>query len=320
MEVRKVQESAGTFFVSLPKPWIVRNNVTKGSTLLILERADGSLSVTPGYRIEKNLETASLEFSPLLEREIISNYMLGFDLITVTSKDRLRAEDLEHLKAVTRRLIGLEIVEENSRIVKLQCLLEPTAFPPERILRREYLLVASMHKDLILCLSEKDAHLADAIVKRDDEVDRLYFLLVRILRTIIRHPALSEELRFPLIDCLDYRLVASFIEAIADQIVSIAEQVSPRLSSTIDPFLTSLEELLSDMFKLHEEAIYAFLSKEFKQANKVRERRQIFSERLQSLEKNIAELPLQELPFAFTILSSLARILDYTIDIADMVS
>ncbi|MEM2082841.1 MAG: hypothetical protein QXK34_03790, partial [Candidatus Bathyarchaeia archaeon] len=118
--------------------------------------------ITPGYRIEKNLETASLEFSPLLEREIISNYMLGFDLITVASKDRLRAEDLERMKAVTRRLIGLEIVEENSRTVKLQCLLEPTAFPPERILRREYLLVASMHRDLILCLSEKDVHLADS--------------------------------------------------------------------------------------------------------------------------------------------------------------
>ncbi|MEM3027275.1 MAG: PhoU domain-containing protein [Candidatus Bathyarchaeia archaeon] len=320
MEVRKVQESAGTFFVSLPKPWTLRNNVTKGSTLLILERADGSLSITPGYRIEKNLETASLEFSPLLEREIISNYMLGFDLITVASKDRLRAEDLERMKAVTRRLIGLEIVEENSRTVKLQCLLEPTAFPPERILRREYLLVASMHRDLILCLSEKDVHLADAIVKRDDEVDRLYFLLVRILRTIIRHPALSEELRFPPIDCLDYRLVASFIEAIADQIVSIAEQVSPRLTSTPEPFLTSLEELLSDTFRLHEEAIHAFLSKEFKQANKVRERRQILSERLQSLEKKIAELPPQEFLYAFTVLSSLARILDYTIDIADMVS
>lgn len=320
MEVRKVQESAGTFFISLPKPWILRNNVTKGSTLVLLERADGSLNITPGYRIEKNLEAATLEFSPLIEREIISKYMLGFDLITVSSRDRLKSEDLEHLKAVTRRLIGLEIVEENSRTVKLQCLLEPTAFPPERILRREYLLVASMHRDLILCLSEKDVHLADAIVKRDDEVDRLYFLLVRILRTIIRHPAMSEELHFPPIDCLDYRLVASFIEAIADQLVGIAEQVSPRLPSAPDPFLNSLQDLLSETFKLHEEAIHSFLSKEFKQANKVRERRQVLSERLRSLEAKIAELPLQEFLYAFTILSSLARILDYVVDIADMVS
>jgi len=319
MEVRKVQESAGTLFISLPKNWVVRNNVSKGARLTVIERGDGSLTVTPGYKIGKVTQTASVQLSPFLEREITSKYWLGYDVITVESKERLRLEDLERIKAVVRRLIGLEIVEEDARTVQLQCLLEPSAFPPEKILRREYLLVASMQRDLVTCLLEVDPHLAETIIERDDEVDRLYFLLVRVLRTLIQHPALSEELHFSPINCLDYRLVASFVESIADQLVTITQHLLPRLSTIPENVRIEFKETFPAVLKLHEDAIHAFLSKDYKLANNVRELRGSILRRVKDTEIRIAQLPLEEFIYLATVLSALTKTVDYSVDIADMV-
>ena len=63
-----------------------------------------------------------------------------------------------------------------------------------------------MHRDAVTDLIEGDVHLAKNVVARDDEVNRLYFLLVRILRTFIQNPGLSEKLEILPIDCLDYCL------------------------------------------------------------------------------------------------------------------
>jgi len=319
MEIRKVQESAGSLYLSLPKGWARRSQIAKGARILVIERADGSLILSPGYRPERQPETAVVRFSPHLETEITSKYWLGCDLIIVESQGRLTLEDIEHVKAVTRRLVGLEVVEQSARTVHLQCLLEPSAFPPEKILRREYLLSASMERDLGTVLVERDKHLAETVIERDEEVDRLYFLLVRILRTLIQHPALSEQLRFSAINCLDYRLVAGFVESIADQVVAATRHLLPKLDSIPEALAKELNDLLAAAFKVNEDAVYAFLSNDFRQASSARERRKELLGRLKDAEPRVVKLPFEDYLYASAVLSTLARIADYSVDIADMV-
>src|SRR5207245_10608711 len=67
--------------------------------------------------------------------DVTGAYLLGYDIIRVQGRTVMTREDRERLKSTIGRLIGLEIIEEDSKKITLQFLLEPTGRPPERIAR-----------------------------------------------------------------------------------------------------------------------------------------------------------------------------------------
>ena len=127
------------------------------------------------------------------------------------------------LSRLASSLAGLEIVEETSCRISLQSIAQqPFGFLPQKILQRNHGLVAGMIRDVSNSFITSDLELAKSVVSRDNESNRLYFLLVRTLRTIIQNPQLSEKLGITPIECLDYRLAASLIEGIGDACVQVA--------------------------------------------------------------------------------------------------
>ena len=82
-----------------------------------------------------------------LGREIVGSYLLGYDVIRVEAKDRIAYDVRNTIESTVTSLIGLEIVEETSSAIVLQCLLEPSGFLPEKILQRNYAIVAGMIRD-----------------------------------------------------------------------------------------------------------------------------------------------------------------------------
>src|SRR3972149_6673565 len=224
-ELRKVQRTqTGTFFVCLPKSWAEQHGLRKGTLVALDETGDGKLLIDPKYNAEQLPRVATLNAGPYLRREIIGRYLLGFDIIRIEAKERIDFDVRNIVKATVGSLIGLEIVEETYSQIVLQGLLAPSGFPPEKILRRNYAIVAGMNRDVVNSLVDGDLQLAKSVIARDDESNRLYFLLVRILRTIIQTPSLSEKLGITPIDCLDYRLAASLVEAIGDASVQVASK------------------------------------------------------------------------------------------------
>src|SRR3990170_5704556 len=261
-ELRKVQRTVtGTFFVCLPRSWAEQHGLRKGNLVALDETGDGKLLVDPKYNAEQLPRVASLNSGPYLSREIIGRYLLGFDIIRIEAKDRIDFDVRNIVKATVSSLIGLEIVEENYSQIVLQCLLEPSGFPPEKILRRNYAIVAGMNRDVVNSFVDGDLQLAKSVIARDDESNRLYFLLVRILRTIIQNPRLSEKLGITPIDCLDYRLAASLVEAIGDASVQVAAKTlelnGVKVSEELRKLLVGLQVVCYDA---HEQAVKAFVS------------------------------------------------------------
>jgi phosphate uptake regulator len=162
-ELRKVQRTpSGTFFVCLPKSWAKHYGLQRGSVVTVSETGDGKLLINPEYGVAPSPRTAILRAGPYLSREIIGKYLLGFDIIRVESKDSISFEIRETVKTVVSGLIGLEIVEEDYSSIVLQCLLEPSGFPPEKILRRGYSIAEGMHRDGINALIDGNLHLPRA--------------------------------------------------------------------------------------------------------------------------------------------------------------
>ncbi len=319
MELRKVQRTGGgTFLISLPKSWAERNGLDRGSLVSVYERLNGRLVVDPKYGVERPPQTAVVKPSPYLVHEIIGNYLLGYDIINVEAKERMSPEDRERVKQRSSRLIGLEIIEEDYSRIVMQCLLEPTAFPPEKVLRREYSIASGMHRDALTALIEGDVLLAKNVISRDDEVDRLYFLLVRILRTVIQNPNLSEKMEILPIDCLDYRLAASLVESIGDQSTQIAENaIKLEGKRTTQELSRLLLEFHKIAYESHEDAVKALFSRDISLTESIRNRRGTLASVFREIESIVHAQPVEFAPYILAA-SSISRIYDYSVDIADL--
>ena len=218
-------------------------------------------------------------------------------------------------------MAGLEIVEETICKISLQSISQqPFGFLPEKILQRNHGLVAGMIRDVSNSFINSDSEFAKSVVSRDNESNRLYFLLVRTLRTIIQNPRLSDKLGITPIECLDYRLAASLIEGIGDACVQFASNTVAlngiKLSDELRKLLFELQSACSDA---NEQAIKAFLNKDISLAENVRNLRRKSSRLTQTLNKLAKDSSVDLMPQILSAVSFLRQIYERSVDMADLV-
>lgn len=319
-EVRKIQRNPdGTYLISLPKNWVKRYNLDKASPLYIKERGDGCLILDPQYAVETTPE-ATINATSRLEDKILTSYLLGAEVITIEAP-KLTQSEKRRIKGALNRLVGVEVMEEEPSRIVLQCLLKPSAFTPSQILRREYVLSSSMYKDAVKAFLGADVKLAESIPPRDEEVDRLYFLLVRLLRSIILNPRMSEKLNISLIDCLDYRLIASIIENIADQAAQLARHSTllavRRPPQTVVDLIATVGEKIAQIF---DESMKAAFSKDEKLLVRAIGLRDETTPLMARLEATLTGLRSEATPPLLLFTSTLHRVFDYQKDIIDLIT
>jgi phosphate uptake regulator len=320
-ELRKVQRTpTGTFFVCLPRSWAEKQGLRKGTLVAFDETSEGKLLIDSKYNVAPLPRVANLNAGPYLSREIIGRYLLGFDIIRIEAKERIDFDVRNVVKTTVGSLIGLEIVEESYSQIVLQCLLEPSGFPPEKILRRNYAIVAGMNRDAANSFINGDLQLAKSVIARDDESNRLYFLLVRILRTIIQAPSLSEKLGITPIECFDYRLAASLIEAIGDACVQVAAKAIElngiKPSEELQKLLAGLQAIC---FDAHEQALKSFVNKDIALADNVRNLHRKSETIFADVEKVAKDQPVEVMPQILATASFLRQIYEHSVDLADLV-
>jgi phosphate uptake regulator len=321
-DLRKVQQTpTGTFFVCLPREWAHKNGLKKGTLINLDVTTDGKLLVDPQYNVEPPAKITCLNIGPYLGREIIGRYLLGYDTIDIEAKDRIDSEVRKIVKSTASSLAGLEIVEETSAKISLQTLMQqPSGFLPEKILRRNYAIVAGMTRDAANSLIYGDIELAKNVIERDAESNKLYFLLVRILRTIIQNPRLSEKLGITPIECLDYRLAASLIESIGDACVQVALKTialnGVKLPEQLQKLLVDLQGVCCEA---PEQALKSFVMKDISLAENVRNLRERIDRIYTGIEQVAKDSSLDLLPQILAAVSFLRQIYEQSVDLADLV-
>jgi phosphate uptake regulator len=255
MNARKVLEmGGGTLLVSLPKSWARNNGIKKGSTVAVDELSGRKLMVRPIEDAAEKPKEVEVEYPKedltLVVNDITGAYLLGYDVIRISGKRVISREDRSMLKSTISRLIGLEIMGEDAKQITIQFLLEPSMIDPEKIVRRMASILEGMIRDTAEGVLSGDRKLLTLVAERDDEVDRLYFLLVRTVRTAIIHPDVAERYGLAPVDVLDFRVLASFLESVGDAMaelskktnaVGLAKQVAKRYSACV----LKLEEMES---------------------------------------------------------------------------
>jgi len=254
VNIRTLQQTGGksgsSFLIILPKDWVVRQKLSKGDPVVVAEREDGCLIIDP--RLPKAGETRSTtaEIEHNLRWEITSRYLLGFDEIRIVSKEPITNVQRDELKLVIKRFIALEVTEEDDHQIVLRCLVDPVTLPISTAMRRMNLLASRMVDDSLRVYFEGSREGAEEVILRDEEVDRLFFLIVREIRSAIQYPRMSEMMKITPVEALDYRLAAQYIERIADLADDIAQRVGEpldkKLVRKLQPIGDKVREMLSD--------------------------------------------------------------------------
>lgn len=265
VNIRTLQQTGGksgsSFLIILPKDWVVRQKLSKGDPVVVAEREDGCLIIDP--RLPKAGETRSTvaEMSDNLRWEITSRYLLGYDEVRIVSKEPITNVQRDELKQVIKRFVALEITEEDDHQIILRCLVDPATLPVSTVMRRMNQIASRMIADSLKVYFEGLQEGAKEVIQRDEEVDRLFFLIVRELRSAVQYPRMSEIMKIAPVEALDYRLAAQYIERIADLAVDIAQRVDEPLDKKLVKKLQLIGETVREMLSDSVNNLFKFNSK-----------------------------------------------------------
>jgi phosphate uptake regulator len=188
---------------------------------------------------------------------------------------------------------------------------------PERILRRLEMLSMPMQLDAVQSFVSSNGEMSKGVVERDEEVDRWYFLLVRLVRAAIADTYLLEKIKVSSVDCLDYRLLASYIENFADYSVTIAENTQANVPVPKEEQML-LEKIGSAVNSMYKDAVGSVLSRDLKLASSIGPRFKEAKRQLSDAETKVAGSSRPLVNHLVAVIIALNRMCEISVDISDL--
>ena len=305
--------------VTLPKEWVDANNLKKSSEIEI-ETSQNSLSITANKDTRPSKEVVISYPLPKEENivaDITGAYLLGYDIIKIKGKTSIPIEDREKIRESMRRLVGVEIVEEESSSITIQFLLDATSLNPKKILKRMSTIAIGMFNETLEGLVSEDKTNLQTMSNRDIEINRQYFLLVRLIRSTMVDRRLASVFNLENIDILDYRIAANLLEMAGDTIVELANLISKTTVSKVE--LKKIYNIVKDIENIYKKSIDAFIANDRLLAiDSIKLYRKLLSEisKLRSSLEQKRQIPIDFLDIVYMF----DRIAKSWADIADLIS
>lgn len=309
--------------ISLPKKWVKKTNLKPGDSLVVTEQGSSLLIETSVIEKEsktKEIKISQVASSDALERILIAFYLVGYDTIKIKLDRKNHLAYRESIRNILDYLIGVEIVEDTNEAMTLEIMLDYKRMSTLQILQRMFSIDRSMLLDLGKALKNMDIGLAKDIIVREKEIDRLYFLVVRQLKSAVEYQQVAEKLGIiSQRDCLGYRIVVKVLERIADHIEIIAKSYIQLFEVQKETQLDEFIDLTNNMVATFEKSIQALFTRNGEMAETV------FNE-LKKVEKSQSDISkelfkiedIQSAILMKTMLDSLGRIASYSGDIAEV--
>jgi phosphate uptake regulator len=318
---RRLQQIGSSILVSLPSLWIKNNNLKKGSIVPVHINRDNSISIFPSEDdMADKIKELTIPYSSVsmdtLVNQVYGGYLLGYDMIRIKASSQISFEDADRIKKAMRKLVGLEIVDEDGFHISAQFLLDADTLDAEKILRRMSAIVAGMYRDMFEAIKLKqNSSIRKVISGRDDEVDRQYFLLVRLIRSAMMDQKLAGKLNLSNIDILDYRIAANLLESAGDYIVDLANAIDLSRIKVIDEIVEA--GVLVE--KMHEKSVAAFVNKNRSESTVVVKMYDNFMEIINSIKRSVDSKNLESTVAVLNLIYSMDKIARCWVDVADLV-
>ena len=246
-EMRRVQKVGyNSLSVSIPKQYAKEMNLGKGDRILFREDSDGTLRMIPAGKSRKaakaTLKADQAGSAEMLANLVVGAYALGYDTIEVAGKGALGQSAVDRVLETVRKLRGMEVVESDERHIVVQSFIDPTKFPVDSLIKRLQILVSRSLEYVTDSLDLRQNVNPTQVAKVQEEVDELYWLILRQLLVALNRRELASEIGIesPLHASGD-RVSAKTMGEIGVTIVDIAEELARlrALGAKMDPKVTA---------------------------------------------------------------------------------
>ena len=273
-ELRRVQKVGKfTLTVSIPKEYARRMRLSAKDSLLVREDVDGTLRLIPATRAKEaaraTLKADQTGSEEMLARLVVGAYALGYDTIEVVGKEPLNHVAVDRVLETVKRLRGMEVVESDDRRIVAQSFMDPTKFPVDSLVKRLQILVSRSLEHVMDALDLRQTTGLNEVSRIQEEVDELYWLILRQLLVALSRRELASEIGIesPLHASGD-RLSAKALDEIggiiqdaAEELVRLRElktKMDPKVAASMrtlaaktrEAFNTTVESLLTPDIRL----------------------------------------------------------------------
>ena len=231
-ETRRVQKVGyNSLSISIPKQYTERMKLVAGDSLLFREDSDGTLRLIPATKAREasrvTLRADQAGSVEVLTGLIAGAYAMGYDTIEVSGKEPLDQPTVNGVLATVRRLRGIEVVESDEKRIVAQSFIDPTKFPVDSLVKRLQILVSRSLQYVTDSLDLRQAGSLNQVSRIKEEIDELYWLILRQLLVALDRRELASEIGIesPLHASGD-RVSAKALEEIEDIILDVAEELA----------------------------------------------------------------------------------------------
>jgi len=300
-----IQIADSTQLVSLPRKWAISQGIKKGDEVDVQEEGNRiTVSAEKTPEIKKiEVDVSSLDRTSILYC-IQSLYRLGYDEVKLkfdndlTSHLRTNKEIrvISVINYTVNRLIGFEIIQQGEKSCTVKSLQECTIKEFEQVLRRIFMLLIEMHKDLIEALKTNNKSLIESMEEKHDNITKFVSYCLRTLNKV----GYPDHNKVPVL----YHIVSN-----TDKVVDIIKYASRDLlkhKSKLKNQSISILEMIQKSFELYYQLFYKFDIKTIKELSQNRDNT------IKQLRKVSSKLSENELLFLSDMRSSLEIILDLT--------
>jgi len=180
MDYRKlISFGKNSFVVSLPKSWIRQNNLQKGALIYVDEREKNLiLSTEERQKVDEKTKNILVDGKSIrrLKREIISAYIKDYKNIILTG-DELKDKAVQ-IQNTIQNLMALEVMEQTSKRIVARDFLDMNSISIMNLIRKIDVIIRAMYEDCENMFTDDNY---DSIYHRDNDVNRLSFLIFRVI-------------------------------------------------------------------------------------------------------------------------------------------
>ncbi len=219
MKVRKVIKFGNnSFVVTMPKPWIDKNNIKKGDIVYVNENGHNELVLAPHSAPDQKVKlrqiTINIDSKDMddIKREINTAYINNYHVIRIEGKNL--EKKVRDIRKHLGNLMALEVVEQTNNHIEAKDFLNMRKISIPGTIRKIDAIVRSMITDAKSTF-EHDSY--ENILIRDDDVNRLVSLVVRVSRYALKKPYLVNDIGLTPFDFYRYLIVADALEKIGDE-------------------------------------------------------------------------------------------------------
>ena len=318
---RKVQQigKSGSYILTLPKEWCQTYDISQGSEVVVSvdHLHPGTLLISvPSEQKEERKADEPIRYDLITEdrvfqRMILGSYLNGSEIIRIIEiPDSKQIKVRKEIKKIISKLYVSRETEIIDKSIEIHVSNE--FISPITVIGDLYMKAKNMIEDAFNAWKAGDASAASEISQRDEDADKLYFYIVRMLKKMLNDPILASEIlkkenvvAFTLLDSLDLRVIASYLENLADSADELSQRIMEGVSDRSELTAKTEDEFRRLMMNL-EMSYNSFI-------NRDDQRVQNIINEIRSLREGFVN------SFPPSLAPMIQEILECIIDIADLV-